>query len=231
MTTTQSNKNSLASDKGSTMGLTVRIEFPHFPDGVPRKGARRRILKTIADGAVTIITARNEVGIDINGKPYKKPYTKAWEKFKIRTNRIPYSDGDWHIYTGQMMASLGIMELSSSHFIVGFQGSRPPIDMKKEIKAIEDEKSRTKKAKKPKRGIPPKAPKSSKPKSTGPKRPKKPRRRRVRFEASDPKDKMIDNALIAMGNDRIRPFIGLSTKEKDQLVKDALEFAQAKGWF
>lgn len=136
-------------DRGGEVGPEWRIEF----------------LRILALEVTRAINDRVDQGQSLDGGAFK-PYSPGYEKWKRGRGRSPGSRGDWLVYTGQMMTSLGITELDAAHFFVGFQGMRT---------------------------------------------------------------EGVSNALLAYANDRIRPFVGLTEVEKQQVIESAIAHAKSRG--
>lgn len=181
------------------MALKINIRFPKFPKGMPRTRARKRMMEAYALESIDVMQERNARGVGLDGNEYDRPYSKSWEKFKVAKGRTPYQDGDWHIYTGLMMGSQTVLEHSAKHFIVGFTGSRPPIDQR-----LGKKKSKTKKGRMKKRGAGKTQKKS--------------------------RNKMVNNALIAYVNNKIRPFVGLNQKERRATLRNVMRHAKERKW-
>lgn len=94
------------------------IKKPVEPD------ARKEFLRILALECLDIILERTESGKKIGGGRFRS-YDPAYFEWKKKKGRSPESTGDWLTFTGQMLGSAGILNLSPEEFLLGFSGGRP----------------------------------------------------------------------------------------------------------
>lgn len=83
-----------------------------------------RTILTIG-AAVCLQTMHERVskGKTIEGSAFK-PYTKRYALWKESKGRHPGTKGDWLRYTGAMLGSHQIVEMTDNKFVLGFSGTR-----------------------------------------------------------------------------------------------------------
>lgn len=104
----------------------IRLEFapPDLMREVITKPEAHEMMRTMGKKAMSIILQRTAKGIDANGNKFK-PYSRSYYRTKAKSGRNPPDGkGNWLVWTGQLLGSIQMLELTPVTFVIGPAGAR-----------------------------------------------------------------------------------------------------------
>lgn len=199
-----------------TVKLTVDMEDAFKKAPWPSAKERKRLNRIMAEEVTEIIKSRVHRGESLEGGTFKR-YHPSYEKYKRDIGRSPHSPGDWLRLTTSMMKALQILEYDADHWIVGFAGNHPRERPRTKL-------ARKRQAKKERWDFKVHAAQYYKP---GKERREglKTYRGALRAQKGREQKKLeqVSNAFVAYHVDKLRPFVGLTEKEKAELIEYTLQ--------